>query len=342
MLGKLTRLLICALAVAVPPAAQAGSRLDEAVDLWLQGDDENSLPLLSELAAEGSADARLLLGRIETSDLGPSPYRQSLTRAQSRALFRMTDGSPFGRSWLWVEAKAGNTLAQALLQSNQPAPNPALITKLNRLGEHQATDHPTRIAALYGTQDMRDGLLSEQGMQADLQPYLRYLSGTPEPRGDGLAALRHIVPEAADEVDAGSQEALGMAGILALGLGFGDISPVNRWRPQVESWLMSAPAAKPVSSLCNTHCPDAAPACAFAFLALSGGYYETVRFDSPLEKLIPQDRFVNSPRARIMVLRKAVLARTETNLGWLADDTGVSAISACANQLIKEERRKYP
>ncbi|SDX28664.1 hypothetical protein SAMN05444358_104164 [Ruegeria halocynthiae] len=329
--------LILAAQILVMPA-RADSSLGQAVALWLQGDDMQALPMLAELAAEGDVDARLLLGRIETSDLGLSPYRQSLGPERSRKLFRQKDWSAFGQSWLTVEARAGNELAQALQQAKRPEPDLDLIAKLNAFGEHQATDYPTRIVALYGDVDMREKLLADDQVMQALKPYLTYLSQTPEPRGDGLAALRHIQPE---PVDASSDQALGMAGLLALGLGYGDVSPDNPWRVSVESWLMSSDSTRPIAQLCTEHCADDAPACAFAFLALTGGYFEAIRIDSPLETVIPQEEFLDSPRARLMVLRRAALARTETNLDWLSSTEPAAALSACAIKLINEERQAY-
>lgn len=322
----------------VAPSASAETSLDAAIDLWLGGDDAEALPMLAALAASGNSDARLLLGRIETTDLGPSPFRQSLEPAQSRALFRRNDNSNFGKSWLSIEAAEGNALAQALLRSRQPQPDPDQVKRLNDLGEHQATDYPTRIVALYGSQAMRDELRAYDGTMDDLQPYLAYLSDSPEPRGDGLAALRHIQP---DPVSANSEQALGMAGFLALGLGYGDLSPGNPWRPAVENWLMTADATRPIAQLCNSHCAAEAPACSFAFLALLGGYFEVIRMDSPLETVIPQSQFLDSPRARLMVLRRAALARTETNLETLAESAPAQELSACAVDLVRQEQRKY-
>ncbi len=338
MVRPLIAALLFAAQAAFAPAAGADTPLQRAVTLWLDGDDARALPMLAELAADGNINARLLLGRIETSDLGPSPYRQSLGPAQSRALFRQKDWSAFGRSWLTVEAGAGNALAQALLRAKRPEPDPGLIAQLNALGEHQATDYPTRIVALYGDEGMRRALLAEDHLMQDLKPYLTYLTIKPEPRGDGLAALRHIQPE---PVDAQSDQALGMAGLLALGLGYGEISLDNPWRPEVENWLMTAEATRPIAGLCDEHCSDEAPACAFAFLALLGGYYEVIRIDSPLESVIPQQQFLDSPRARLMALRRAALARTETNQDWLADTAPAAGFSACAVNLIREERKAY-
>lgn len=316
----------------------ADTALQRAVDLWLEGDDARALPMLSELAASGNSEARLLLARIETGDLGPSPYRQALSREQSRELFRQMDWAPFGRSWLAVEAAEGNELAQALLQSKRPVPNLTLVENLIEMGEPEASDYPTRIIALYGDDGMRQSLLDNDRAMQDLRPYLSYLLLEPEPRGDGIAALRHIQP---DPVDVQSVPTLGMAGLLALGLGYGDVSPDNPWRPAVEDWLMTSKATRPIAGLCNAECPQETRACAFAFLALSGGYFEAIRYDSPLETVIPQDRFLDSPRARLMVLRRATLARTEANLDWLSNSAASAALSSCAMELIAKERAAY-
>ena len=185
---------------------------------------------------------------------------------------------------------------------------------------------------------MRHALLDDENLMQDLRPYLTYLTMKPEPRGDGLAALRHIQSQ---PVDAGSDQTLGMAGLLALGLGYGDLSPDNPWRPAVEDWLMTARSTKPIAQLCRTECTDDAPACAFAFLALSGGYFEAIRYDSPLETVIPQDQFLDSPRARLMVLRRAALARTETNREWLAESAPAAGLSSCAIDLVAKQREAY-
>ena len=42
--------------------------LQEAVELWLDDNDSDSLTLMAELALEGNTAARLLLARIETTD----------------------------------------------------------------------------------------------------------------------------------------------------------------------------------------------------------------------------------------------------------------------------------
>ena len=319
--------------------ASAGSNLQDAIDLWLSGNDADSLPMLSNLAKSGDTDARLLLAQIEVTDKGLSPYRLALSKPQARDLFRQVDQtSPFAASWLTVEAQDGDPLAQALLQARSAEPNPDVIYQLAKLGERQATDHPSRIISLYGTEDDRRELSQNPHLLPELEPYVAYLSNMPEPRGDGLSALRHITgtPE---QISPEDPDTIGMAGLLALGFGFGDASAGNRWYHTVQDWVMTAPETRPIANLCEAQCGSQASACGMAMMALAGGYYEVIRIDSPLEKLIPQDIFLNSQRAQLMTLRRAALARSETNNP--PELSKIAAFSQCAADLVQEERQAY-
>lgn len=337
------RFLGLILLILVASAAQGRADIDDAVDLWLQGDDAKSLPMLAELAEAGDSDARMLLSRIETTDLGPSPYRLSLDAEQSRELFRfMPLGAVFGKSWMSIEAGEGNRRALAFLESLYPNPNPGVIERLQELGEEQATDYPSRIIALYGSSAMKRTLRENAGLLEELKPFLDYLSGAPEPSGDGIAALRHISGGTKGRVDAHDPDTRATAGLLSLGYGYGDVSDGNRWRPVIEEWLLTANATRPIAQLCERACPQEVASCAVAIMALNGGYFETIRLDSPLEKVIPQQRFLDSPRARLMALRRAALARNETNSGYLAEHDEIAGISACAANLITAERETYP
>lgn len=317
--------------------AAAGSDLQDAIDLWLGGNDADSLPVLSKLAKSGDSDARLLLAQIEVTDKGPSPYRLSLSKQQARDLFRQVDEtSPFATSWLTVEAQGGDPRAAALLRARSAEPE--VIAELAALGERQAMDHPSRIVSLYGTAQDRQMLAQSPHLLSELAPYVAYLSDMPEPRGDGLAALRHITGRE-DGIDAQDADTLGMAGLLALGFGFGDASRANRWHKAVQDWVMTAPETRPIANLCNAQCGSQASACGMAMMALAGGYYEVIRIDSPLEKLIPQDTFLNSQRAQLMTLRRAALARSETNNP--PELSKIAAYSQCAADLIQQERQAY-
>ena len=115
----------------------------------------------------------------------------------------------------------------------------------------------------------------------------------------------------------------------------------NPWRDDVEEWILQSPSSRPIVNLCQLHCLGEVASCGFAFLALSGGYFETIRYDTPLQSVIPQEVFLNSPRAKNMVLRRTALARAETNLEWLGDSPDLPGISQCAADLIAAERADY-
>lgn len=315
--------------------------LDAVVALWLSGNDRDSLPQLADLARAGNADARILLGRIEILDRGPSPFRLSLSPDEHRTLFRSAqDAGNFARTWLAVEADTGNPLAIALLNSRMSRVDPDLIKTLQELGEVEASDHPTRILALYGSQKIKQELLASQYLLPDLRPYLEYLTDEPEQRGDGMAALRLIAASQNATVPPDDPDALAMAGALALGYGFGGTEPGNKWRQSVSEWLLNTPSARPIAGLCNAECPAEVSKCAFAMMTLTGGYFETIRLDTPVEAVIAQPRFLASPRARLMTLRRAALARRETN-AELASIAQIAELSSCTAGLIEAERNKY-
>ena len=70
-----------------------------------------------------------------------------------------------------------------------------------------------------------------------------------------------------------------------------------------------------MANLCHRHCRKTdLTACAIAAFGLVGGYYELIRFDSPLENVISQDRFLDSPRAQGMVKRRIANAATEAGV----------------------------
>ena len=76
------------------------------------------------------------------------------------------------------------------------------------------------------------------------------------------------------------------------------------------------------------------------FLALVGGYYEAIRLDSPVERYIPQQRFLDSRRAMRMTLRRAALMKNEPGTD-LADLQEIASHSQCAADLVAAERALY-
>ncbi len=114
--------------------------LQAAIEVWLEDDDENSLPVIANLAGEGNIAARLLLARIEDTDRAPSDYVSSLSRTERVNLFRSTSGKGvFRPSWLKSEMLAGNKIASAFLKSS------ALEVNIDAIRHYMKLASPKRL-----------------------------------------------------------------------------------------------------------------------------------------------------------------------------------------------------
>lgn len=334
--------IFLALLVVTPVTAQ-DARFETATKEWLAGNDADSLPVIAKLASEGHGLARILLSQIETKDRGHSPFRAALKPSEARALFRRDKGyGGFSQTWLAFEAERNNPLAVALIETRTPRPTPALIGTLRLLGEVEATDYPIRVTALYATDREKKILTESDLMHDELRPFLAHHIGEQTWHGEGIEALRHIAPFAADMIQSDDPETVEIGGLLGLGITAGGTDPANRWRGLVEDWVLTAPATRPIADLCRDKCPADVTGCGFTMLALSGGYYEVIRLDTPLESLISQEDFLASPRARLMTLRRAARAKHNANRGPLASIEQIAELSSCTADLIEKTRAEYP
>ena len=310
----------------------------DAIEIWLDGSDRDSLPVLADLAAKGNTAARLFLSRIEREDRASSRFLDNLGPSGRRNLFRAAiEQKRMKPSWMQVLAKNGNPLASALMDAAAPTPNIDAIRKLRSMGEFQATDHPLRIVGFNGTQAERDEVISEGLVLPELVPYLLYHHETPEPQGDGLAALRHILGDKAPVLDGHDPDTLDMARLLGVGFGYTSLSPTNKWRRPVEQWLLSSPDMRPVADLCRQTCPSDPGGCAITIAALTAGYFEMIRMDSPLESVVPQDRFLKSARARRWTLRRAAFTAWEKTARPFPIEE-IANYDRCVATMIKNER----
>ena len=83
--------------------------LQAAIDVWLQDNDEESLPVIASLAAAGNIAARLLLARIENTDRAPTDYVDGLSRKERVELFRSDAGKGMLSTHLGVCVAKGPT-----------------------------------------------------------------------------------------------------------------------------------------------------------------------------------------------------------------------------------------
>ncbi|MEM8702873.1 MAG: hypothetical protein AAGF82_13700 [Pseudomonadota bacterium] len=113
--------------------AEAEDKLETAIELWLQDDDERAIPMLADLAASGNHDAALILGQLEKRSVALSPYLAKLPLNERIALLKAPGGGS-GVSWLEVVADSSE-LAAALLMSHDPYTVAEGITELLEQGE---------------------------------------------------------------------------------------------------------------------------------------------------------------------------------------------------------------
>lgn len=333
-----------------PPSIEGvqDPRFEAAVLLWLEDDDARSLPQLARLAQEGNTAARLLLGRIEVAERAPSTFVRSLARAERFDLFRPpSNGAVFRPTWLRTESKAGQPLAQALDEAMALGLNLPAVRRLYALGEREAAEHLVIKIAIDGSQDEKDRLAKLMGPEADLLPYVQSFGPVHEASAMGRNAFRYLrarLGEPGQETLPAGDEAEAVIRFLGIGYQSGfsadRFSKSNRFYPSITRWLESAPQTRPIVASCAKVCPSAEIRhCTVVAVGMTGGYYEAIRLDSPLESVISQDRYLKSRRAEGTALRRVAFARSEL-LEELFPEAGIRARSACLADAVREERAK--
>ena len=314
------------------------ARFKQAVSAWLNNNDEQSLPVLAELALDGNTAARLFLARIERTERVPSSYLFNLGQQQQHALFRSPQRKGiFQLTWLQVEENLGNPLAKALSRSGLSYVDLEAIKTLRSYGEIQATDHLIRSASFHGDDEVRSKLL-EGLTYENLLPFVRSQTRPIEKYSSGLEALKQIIggdiPVPADNISQQDNEAILF---LALGSPFGKLDKANPWRAGIEQWLQNNEAVKPIHDICSQQCPHEVNSCAVNMLGLTGGYYEAIRLKTPLESVVTQSTYLNSARAQQQAVRHAALRRAEDGRE-LVKISDLSETSQCLANLVSTER----
>ena len=270
------RTILCAMALAASPAL--ADEFDLARDAWLAGEDMAALEALAALAAEGDADAQLLLGRIAGAAQYWPPEVAALPRRARNALLRAPGGLS-GRSWIAVAAEAGDPLAAAFDAAGRPDAVGAALLDLLDAGETEAVaslwpgyvsggdwegalavaQHPAAPEALSRwTEPLRAGLRGE--VVRDVGP-------------DASAAWREGIPWP-DEALA-DPETLDAAGAR----------------------LRGRPEAAPFAAACDAACtPEAADRCLGAMWA-SATDDPARAATAPVQSLVTVEAWRESPRA---------------------------------------------
>jgi len=328
------------LAVFVVPGTQANDlagssdpALQAAIEIWLQDNDADSLPVFAALAAEGNIAARLLLARIEVTDQAPSDYLLGLSRKERVALFRSSSGKGLFRpTWLKAEAEAGNRTAALLLDSANTVVNLDAIRELYDIGEPQAAYDLIREVAGNGSAQQKQELADMLSQNAELLPYLHALRDPLAGLTPGHSALQWSL--GSDELRGPESDTRAAANFVEYGYQTGvqtsDFERANYYYTDLANWIESAPATAPIARFCRRYCGEDMRNCAITVFGLAGGYYKAIKFDSPMEALIDQSRYLRSDRAVGMVLRRVAFARPAGASGkLLISDSELHGSNAC-------------
>ncbi len=314
------------------------------IEIWLRDNDEDSLPVFSTLAAEGNIAARLLLARIEATDQAPSDFVNGLSRKDRVELFRSNIGKGLFRpSWLKSEKKAGNQFASSLLDSSALAVNIGAIRTLYEIGEPEAAYDLIREAAGNGSREQKMELASFLPEKSELMPYLRALQDPLAGFTAGSAALQQSI--GGNELVGPESDTQAAAHFVEYGYQTGiqssDFDQTNHYYDELARWIESAPATTPIATLCRRNCSADTRACAITVFGLIGGYYKAIKFDSPMQTLIDQSRYMVSDRAVGMVMRRASFARAASaSKELLISDSELSAKSACLAKAVAQVRAR--
>lgn len=300
-----------------PLAGAADPAFRDAVILWLNGDDSNALPALANLANADNLAAQIFLGVIDRRLHAETAWLNALGREQRNVIFRRPD-SRFGTPWLSVAAGSGSRLA-ALLRGPEPEPDgrftadPAL--ELAELGEPWAT------ASFLGVL-LNQGQWAEVVRMADIVPAYdeqamvwaaaTHLSDpdSADLRMDGLQAIGAdrmagymflLLANPVDPAVAGVAEGVrefARAVVHGRDLSRDDAPYSDAASTFLDDWLAAADAAALLRTWCSTACPGEEAACAQDLYALLFGVHTLPYVTaSPLETVVPQDVWLDTPRA---------------------------------------------
>jgi hypothetical protein len=260
-----------------PVAGQSEPEFMAAVDLWLTGDEAAALPRLAALAQDQNAAAQILLGMIDTTPALQGDWLMALPRADRITLLR-DEGGFSGQNWM-RSAAVTEPLAQTWLALWSGDAAHGVMLDFGKLGELRAA----RVAAMTLARREKTGFSAI----ADDPAY---------PTSVRVFAIREW--RVRDPARAAREEAA-----LAPDDPQGEI--IGHRDNDPAAWLMAHAEGDPLVALCATLCPDAPQAaCQTAAYQAVGGYWPVMALGSPIETIIPSDRFNRSPAGMASVMRQ--------------------------------------
>lgn len=269
-------------------AGAADPRLAQALDQWLEAEEEPALRALAALAAEGNTAAQVFLGVVDATPAFHGDYLSRLPRAKRLALMRAPGGLS-GTSWM-RQAAQSDPVARGWLTLWSGEATVQVVLDLSALGEGRAA----RMAAR--------------------QLFLREKRGFGDVAGDPAfppALMPLAIRDWADDDPARAAAALGALHPGDPARGFLGLAPpapddLLAW---ADGHVLGSQVLAPLSVLC----PDPARRAAdlSAYLAQAGGWWALAWIGPPVEALIAPESFATSrmgAKVAFNLLRAGALA----------------------------------
>jgi len=291
----------------VVPGADAPA-FSSALALWLADDEGPALQALSELARDDNRAAQILLGLIDKSPSLQGPWLAHTPRDVRIGLMRAPGGLS-GRSWL--AAAAAEPVAAAWLGLLSVDAGLPTVMRFIELGENRAAREAQVVLAAREHADLRQ--VAPHMMDPELL-YLLWRTSDDARR----ATLLDLVP-------AGHPQR------TMMGEEHDDVALLR--------WLESAPAALPLAALCDARCPESRANCLMAAYGALASHNAVLVLGSPVEALVSQADFLNSPRGQATVLRR-ILQSTDAR-GRGAMIARMRGHDECLADVLYEERARY-
>lgn len=294
--------------------ADQNSDFEAAVDLWLEGNDETSLPILAELAIDGHVNARIFLPQIERSSSLTSDYVTSLTRKDRNALFRAPSGLS-GTSWLKVESP-NSELAAALYiagKGNVATAAERLDSAIYLLENGERMRGISTFATMIRANEFRflhdqENLPTEFTMVIDAMNEMFALNPSSAQYDDNMRALETSVRARFgsnwelislffyDDLDIPQNEFNNLRRGTVLDRHVSSNIVSSESQQTYENWLLQSPEFGTVNQVCAHACPEETGACARVLYWMLRGD-NNLTLTSPAETFVSLHRYQNSERA---------------------------------------------
>lgn len=268
----------------------------DAVNLWLSGDDLPALQALSELANSGNAAAQILLARIGADTKLHKHVTAQLPRKERVSLLRKPGGLS-GKSWL-VTAQEQEPLAGAMHQLGQIGENPDAVRILLDQGElYLAANASERLLWLGKAAEVIEVYKGVSQVPELAKPVIKMAK---KRKGEmayvGSAKVPGVV--LVDISSAPPNVAIEWFGVdfKMLRNRDGYLEFILKHLDSVESWT-------PLRSFCDRRCASTRDAC-----IVTGGMFATqdagrFSFISPSQRLISNKDYWSSPRMDQDIIR---------------------------------------